>query len=168
MHEDTCPCLQPNRCCPGIERTWSGRGHDVPLGEGYRVSSTTAARPLISDLDTLQLDQVHEPLRPNCCALSTPTVAQWQQPPPLPQQHHRHYQRLRQIPTSPMSTQTSTQTAAGPDPVLSDPTVRLINFNDSYTTPAMNRNLGQSVPWGTPSYRQVTGLRVDGARITVV
>jgi hypothetical protein len=24
MHEDTCPCLQPSCCCPGLKHVWSG------------------------------------------------------------------------------------------------------------------------------------------------
>jgi len=66
MHEDTCHCLQPNRCCPGIKCTLSSGAHDVPPGEGYRGSSTKSATPLMSDFNTLQLDQGDELNRPNC------------------------------------------------------------------------------------------------------
>ena len=66
MHEDTCHCLQPNRCCPGIKCTRSSGAPDVSPGEGYRGSSTKSATPLMSDFNTLQLDQVDELYRPNC------------------------------------------------------------------------------------------------------
>ena len=66
MHEDTCHCLQPNRCCPGIKCTRSSGAPDVSPGEGYRGSSTKSATPLMSDFNTLQLDQVDVLYRHNC------------------------------------------------------------------------------------------------------
>lgn len=78
MHEDTCHCLQPNRCCPGIKCTLSSGAHDVSPGEGYRGSSTKSATPLMSDFDTLQLDQVDELYRPDCrrsADSNSPTMA---------------------------------------------------------------------------------------------
>jgi hypothetical protein len=59
------------------------------------------------------------------------------------------------MPTTPTSTPTSIQNVTGSDPFYSDPTVRLLNFNDPYTAPIMNRTFGQSEPWGTPSYHYV-------------
>ena len=78
MHEDTCHCLQPNRCCPGIKCTRSSGAPDVPPGEGYRGSSTKSATPLMSDFNTLQLDQVDELYRHHCrrsADSNSPTMA---------------------------------------------------------------------------------------------
>ena len=78
MHEDTCHCLQPNRCCPGIKCTRSSGAPDVSPGEGYRGSSTKSATPLMSDFNTLQLDQVDELYRHNCrrsADSNSPTMA---------------------------------------------------------------------------------------------
>ena len=52
-----------------------------------------------------------------------------------------------------MSTPTSAtiQGVHGSDPILDDQIARLINFNDPYSTPVINRTIGQSVHWSSPT-----------------
>jgi hypothetical protein len=59
------------------------------------------------------------------------------------------------MPITSTPTSTTIQGINGSDPIFDDPIARSINFNDSYTTPSINRTIGQSVLWGTPAYHHV-------------
>ena len=85
--------------------------------------------------------------------LPTPTHQQWQ--PPLPTQSPPPMPTSASMPTTSTPTSTTIPNVAGSNSNFSDPTARLINFNDPYSTPEINRVSGQPAPWSTPSYPQV-------------
>ena len=90
---------------------------------------------------------------PTAGYLPTPTSQQWH--PPLPNHQPPPLPASASMPITSTPTSTTIQGINGSDPIFDDPIARSINFNDSYTTPSINRTIGQSVLWGTPAYHHV-------------
>ncbi len=90
---------------------------------------------------------------PTAGCLPSPTSQQWH--PPLPNHRPPPLPTSASMPITSTPTSTTIQGINGSDPIYDDPIARSINFNDSYTTPSINRTIGQSVLWGTPAYHHV-------------
>ena len=86
-------------------------------------------------------------------SLPTPTYHQWQ--PPLPTMSPPPLPTSASMPITSTTTSTTVPYVGQSDQIFNDSTVRLINFNDPYSTPPINRTPGQPAPWSTPSYSQV-------------
>ena len=86
---------------------------------------------------------------PTAGGLPTPPLPT-QPPPPLP--------TSASMPNTSSPTSTTIQGVDRSDPFSDDSTARLINFNDPYSTPMLNRTTGQSMLWSTPAYHPVQSV----------